>query len=331
MTSLAVFRGASDEGRYDPTFACVSHTPDGGKYVALEITDSGVQNRTFYRASDLDSLHKQMENNKYTSVYMDMRDDEHLLPVPTHSSSIPINTSQFRGAKSDMELKTLFKLSDLVASQLKTSEDETGFRGTIPTKYQTSFQKRETDVFTEYRGGVRERDTGLVVELSRVVPKTIEWEERLARVYRGLEVVKSLSYIGCKVSDLNTLMTHTLDPSKDEMYGSVVHHTGYMPDESNDIPEGVLEQHEFRTLGLVIGDKSGNQACVYRGTFTPHYVELPETLINELTSKEPTQAERLQSMIDTAPEHIREKFRGIDIHSLSDDRLKKYETVLKRY
>ena len=119
--------------------------------------------------------------------------------------------------------------------------------------------RRCKDEFYEYRGGVK-HSSGLTVELSRVEPISDVWEQRLERVHRGLTAVRGLVHAGVARQDLDQCFLAHMDRDQDQVYGSVVRHTGYDPHEN--ITWDKLNEYDYVTLSATVADMDNNVATI---------------------------------------------------------------------
>ena len=79
---------------------------------------------------------------------------------------------------------------------------------------------------------------------------------------------------GAKVDDLDRAFMSHMDPDKDVVYGSVVHHTGFESHEDS-LPLDRLERYDFLTIGVAVGDGK-ETALLYRGAEAVDGVDLAE-------------------------------------------------------
>ena len=68
---LIVVRG-NKHGKYDATFACAAHEDARNSYVAIDVTDGQISDRTVYRASQRAALERRMCDPAYRAVSVDM-------------------------------------------------------------------------------------------------------------------------------------------------------------------------------------------------------------------------------------------------------------------
>lgn len=257
---LYVIRGARNN--LDPTYACASHDKESGRYVALEVdtTQGRVVNR---RIESSRAAVEELASN-YRGVYMDTRDDSNLMEAPTVKNSIAADLDLIRRAKSDEELEDLRNLSAKTRAMLEEGMSESKFRGVANSLGNRAYFKAHRGKgFTEYRGGMKD-EHGRCSDLTRVVAHNAAWEERLARVNRGLDRVERAAQSGVSVKELDDTFRGCLDETKDGMVSSCIHPTGY---ESNEKFRSFksLADYDFVTIGVGISDGK-DTALIYRST-----------------------------------------------------------------
>ena len=257
---LYVIRGA--RSKLDPTYACASHDKESGRYVTLEVdtTKGRVVNR---RVESSREAVEELASN-YRGVYMDTRDDPNLMALPKVKNSIAADLDLIRRAKSDEELRDLRNLSAKTRAMLEEGMSEAKFRGTANSLGNRAYFKAHRGKgFTEYRGGMKD-EHGRCSDLTRVVAHNAAWEERLARVYRGLDKVEKAAKSGVSIKELDDLFRGCLDETKDAMASSCIHPTGY---ESNEKFRNFkhLADYDFVTIGVGISDGK-DTALIYRST-----------------------------------------------------------------
>ena len=271
MSELLVVRGATDNS-LDPTFACASHSSMRNAYVAIEVDDGNVVDRTLYRSSERVKLERQMNDAKYGSVLVDSRDDKKLLPLnaPSHAGALDI--ASIHRAKSDSEIHQLTTMGKHLYRAIHGASDSDTFRGAVDAQYdtqndtQSAFQRHECEnCFIEYRGGMRHKN-GITVELARVEPLNADWSNRMERVHRGMDAVHNELRVGASIDALNDTFMEHLDREQDVMYGSVMRHTGYNAWDPVPI-SGSLDKYDVVTLGVTISDTNGNTAHYARGIY----------------------------------------------------------------
>jgi hypothetical protein len=257
---LYVVRGARDS--LDPTYACAAHNNQKGRYAMIEVdTDKGtVTGRTM-----TNSVHEvEAEAASYRGVYMDTRPNNSLvkLPVVKHAQSADLDL--IRRAKSDVELDVLNDLSNSTRKLLEHAKDEYTFRGSAHGMGNRAyFRKHVGKGFTEYRGGMKD-SMGRCSDLTRIVPHTTAWRERMNRVHHGLDEVTRSAVAGAPIEKLDAIFKGCLDSRKDIVASSCVHSTGYESVEKfKDF--SVLKPYDFVTVGVAVTDGQ-DTALVYRGT-----------------------------------------------------------------
>lgn len=258
--SLIVVRG-SHKG-VDPTYACTAHDFRGGRYALLEVQDGRVAKRTLVPASDRRQVEEAMQ--QYRGVYVDQRDDAGLLPLTAPAHAVAADLVSMRRAKSDEEMEALRGLSNETRARLDEGVTRTdAFRGAAQKNgHRSAFEVTQARGFTQYRGGLQDAK-GRVSDLTRVEAKTPEWEARLERVERGLDAVFRGIGVGATVADLDRTFQQHLDPNKDVVYGSVVHHIGFESHESS-LPLESVERYDCLNVGAAVGDGK-ETALFYRG------------------------------------------------------------------
>ena len=253
--SLLIVRGGRNES--DPTFSCIAHSTDTGGYVAIELENGIVTNRTLYRGSERKTLETLAESPTYTSVYADKRTEKHLLPFryPKHSLTADLNV--FRRAKSDEEISSIQRMAGILNASREHARDEQHFRGTVDSlDYRHAVQERTGREFTLKRYGLQD-ELGRGVELTSVEPHTLDWKARMMRVDAGCRAVGKQLREGVTGAELDTTFRSHLNPNSDVVYGSVLHHTGYQPWE-DDLKVDVLRKYDVLTVCPIVGDKRGN-------------------------------------------------------------------------
>ena len=253
--SLLIVRGGRNEP--DPTFSCIAHSTNMGEYVAIELENGIVTNRTLYRGSERKTLESLAENPMYTSVYADKRTEHHLLPFryPKHSLTADLNV--FRRAKSDEEISAIQRMAGILHASRQHARDEQHFRGTVDSMdYRHALQERTGNEFTLKRYGLQD-ELGRSVELSSVEPHTLDWKTRMMRVDAGCRAVGKQLKEGVTGAELDKTFRSHLNPISDVIYGSVLHHTGYQPWE-DDLKVDVLRKYDVLTVCPIVGDKRGN-------------------------------------------------------------------------
>lgn len=253
--SLLIVRGGRNEP--DPTFSCIAHSTDTGGYVAIELENGLVTNRTLYRGSERKTLETLADSPTYTSVYADKRTEKHLLPFryPKHSLTADLNV--FRRAKSDEEISSIQRMAGILNASREHARDENHFRGTVDSlDYRHAVQERTGREFTLKRYGLQD-ELGRGVELSSVEPHTLDWKARMMRVDAGCRAVGKQLREGVTGAELDTTFRSHLNPNSDVVYGSVLHHTGYQPWEK-DLRVDVLRKYDVLTVCPIVGDKRGN-------------------------------------------------------------------------
>lgn len=288
----------------DPSYACLSHDGKGGNYGLLHFNDGRLTKREIIPHSKRSTVEDYTLRNNYRgSVYVDDRTSKNLLPLRTGKHCLPLDFGMFRRAKSDAEIDSLQALYGATRKLLQDGDvtDKT-FRGAAATyndEIKTAFKRTECKGFVQYRGGLKD-SLGRVTDLTRVEPKTQQWTERLDRVYKGLSMVEQNVKVDVSLKSLNDMFMTYMDPTKDVVYGNVIHHTGYEGHEQ-DIPLKTTNEYDFVKLGVAVGDtKSGDIALVYRSAF-------PITLTKE---------EKLDRFKGTCIEHsARDVMDQLETHS----------------
>lgn len=298
---LYVIRGSRDT--LDPTYACASHNNAPGKYALLEVDT--VKGAVTKRQLTSSAAAVEQEAAKYRGIFMDTRDDTKLLRQPAVSHSQPANLDLIRRAKSDEELRDLDVLSRKTRELLENKVDENTFRGTANKMGNRSyFRAHHGKGFTEYRGGMKDAK-GRCSDLTHVVPHNAAWEERLARVNRGLDRVTQAATAGVAVEDLDQIFRGCIDTHKDGVASSCVHSTGYESRENlRDFSR--LAPYDFITIGVAVSD-GVDTALVYRGTKQV----MPETTMPPPpTARSPPTPPSPPPKTDPPPIPSRSLFRG---------------------
>ena len=257
---LYVVRGARDS--LDPTYACASHNNQTGRYAMIEVdTNSGmVTGRKL--ANNVNTVER--EAATYRGVYMDDRTDDSLVGMPSVTHAQRADLDMIRRAKSDLELQVLDELSDDTRRLLDRSDDERTFRGAAHQMgHRAYFRKHDGNGFTEYRGGMKDA-MGRCSDLTRIVPHTTAWRERMERVNNGLDQVAQAAVAGSSIEQLDAVFRGCLDPKKDAVASSCVHSTGYESIEKFKNFSS-LAPYDFVTIGVAVSDGQ-DTALVYRGT-----------------------------------------------------------------
>ena len=293
--SLYVVRGGV--AHTDPTYACVSHNTAPSRFVMIETNDEGnVSKRTIVPSDDIESVENSM-NTFRGEVFVDDRTSDDLVPKPHCHRAAPADLDMFRSSKSDEELDKLSKLSKMTRSLVDTpGMSEAIFRGEAKDNdCKAYFKVHKGNGFTEYRGGMQSSEH-LCSDLTRIVPKTAEWEQRLERVYRGFDRVEAAIEGGERsVPRLNALFRGCLDLDKDAVTESVLFHTGY---ESKEVyrKTNELNDYAFVTLGVPVTAVSNgvyrgsdrDTALVYRKTIQVHPVAPPSPTTPPPSSPRPS-------------------------------------------
>ena len=240
------------------------HDNEERRYGLVEFTDGGVTSRKTFTSPEKEEVERYLSDFR-GDVYVDQRKDSSLLSLQVASDTQEVDFATFRRAKSDAELRALQSLTDRTFDALHSTGEPLSrgtFRGAEDAKggMKSAFQKRKTAGFTEFRAGFQDK-YGRCSELTRIEPRTEEWRSKMKRVYRGLAAVSERAESGAKVKDLEQVFLSHLDHSKDFVYGSVLHHTGYRGHE-DDVPIDVLKDYDFLTIGTHVGD-ADNIATVY--------------------------------------------------------------------
>lgn len=267
VQTIDVIRGLRDG--LDPTYACTAHDGKAGHYALLRFDDDGrLSSREIVPASERSRIEAFTNNGAFRgSVRVDMRADDRLLPLRWNAACERLDTALLRRAKSDVELDTLSDLADTTRNMLENGGDS--FRG-VGGGLKSAFVHRETPGFHEYRGGLKD-GLGRMTDLTKVTPKTPEWEARLDRVNRGLDEVERMLRPGVTTAELDRAFSSHMDVSRDAVYGRVVQHTGFEGNESS-VSLDALQEFDHLRLGVAVGTAWGNDepALVYRSV---HAVE----------------------------------------------------------
>lgn len=267
--SVVIVRG-SFRG-LDPTYACVSHNGSPSNFGILHFTDGLLTKREIIPRSEQKRVEAYTVKNTFRgAVYVDDRTSKDLLPLKTGPHCTRLDISTFRRSKSDEEIDALTKLYRSTRRLLADSNpNEKAFRGASrqgSEDLKAAFVRTDRKGFVQFRGGLKDSQ-GRLSDLTRVEPKTKEWEARLDRVYKGLDAVMANATVGTPIKDLNDCLWKHLDPTKDVVYGDAVHHTGFESQEFS-IPLTTIQQHDFLKAGVAVGDlSSGEVAVVFRGAF----------------------------------------------------------------
>lgn len=277
-SSLYIVRGPQSghgANTHDPVFSCMAHSTKSDRYLALEISEDGIS-RQIVDGSAVTSI----SQNFRGTVHLDVRNDAGLMPLPSVGECVPIDDfSTFRRAKSDAEIADL----DVMYADTRSRLDDDfvqcidTFRGN-ETSMESGFTKTEHNNFVQYRGGFRDR-LGRSSDLTTVVPKTQEWEDRLDRVYQGLEAVEKHAGIGVSRSTLNNLFLSHMDP-QDSVYGNVTNAVGWSLGEDG-MEFDTLNKYDYIMFGCAIaGPDDETPALVFRNAraiVTDAEIELDST------------------------------------------------------
>ena len=277
-SSLYIVRGPqSGHGAdtHDPVFSCMAHSTKSDRYLTLEISEDGIS-RQIVDGSAVTSI----SQNFRGTVHLDVRNDAGLMPLPSVGKYVPIDDfSTFRRAKSDAEIADLDVMYAATRSRLNDDFVECidTFRGN-EASMESGFTKTEHNNFFQYRGGFRDR-LGRSSDLTTVVPKTQEWEDRLDRVYQGLEAVDRHAGIGVDRSTLNNLFLSHMDP-QDSVYGNVTNAVGWSFGEGG-MEFDTLNKYDYVMFGCAIaGPDDETPALVFRNAraiLTPAEIQLCST------------------------------------------------------
>lgn len=256
----------------DANYACIAHDGESNRYALITFRGGKVVSRDVYAASKRSEVEHILsrEAGNGNAVYVDARRDTKLLPLQAPPLSKEADLSLYRRSKSDAELRALAALNEKTFDKLHMQKSETAtvFRGAADNAHvKTIFLKNVTPHFVQYRAGLRDT-LGRVSDLTRVVPKTEEWTDRLARVYRGLHDVREAVHEGVSVDDLNALCRRQLHHT-DKLVSDVVVHTGFASDETFRGAR-VLQEYDHVRIGCSVSDNEGNVALVYT-TAVPVY------------------------------------------------------------
>lgn len=253
--SLLIVRGGRNEP--DPTFSCIAHSTDPGKYVAVEFENGLVTNRTLYRGAERKALERMATNPAYTSVFADTRTDKHLLPFRFPNDALSADLTVFRRAKSDEEISSIQQMAQILDAARRSARDEQHFRGVVDSlDLRHAVMERRGTEFTVNRYGLQDAH-GRSVELASVTPHTLDWRARMLRVNDGCRAVETQLKEGVTAVDIDKTFRSHLNPKSDVVYGSVLHHTGYQPWE-DDLKVDVLKEFDVLTICPIVGDKRGN-------------------------------------------------------------------------
>lgn len=267
--SAVIIRG-SYKG-LDPIYASMAHNAKEKHYTVLEFENGLLKNRNSVPFSDKNDIDRYTKYDTFKgTVFVDSRTDSKLLPLTVGRHCVNADLGMFRRAKSDEEIEALESLQAHTLNMFNDIKSEHKFRGAIEKKegLQSALQKTETKGFTQYRGGFKDT-LGRTIELTHISPKTKSWEERLGRVYEGMDKVKSKMKVGASMDTLTDIFKGCLDPTQDTMYGPILQHGGYRRVE-DDIPLEKLEAYDVLILGCVCGSASdkNDMALVYRSAHT---------------------------------------------------------------
>ena len=223
--SLLIVRGGRNEP--DSTFSCIAHTTEPKQYVAIEFEDGVVAKRTLYRGSERRDLERIANTGAYTAVYADMRKDSRLMSFSYPKHAMHADLGLFRRAKSDDEIHRLQTMSSILSASVRTDVNETQFRGVVDDlKYRHAMTSMPGERFTLKRYGLKD-ERGLEVELTSIQPHTADWAERVTRIQRGCDAVRSRLAEEVSLADLDKTFRSALNPKVDRVYGHCLHHTGY--------------------------------------------------------------------------------------------------------
>ena len=211
-------------------------------------------------------VEKEMKSFRGT-VLVDDRNDRNLMPLTVPDNAKSYDMSHIQRIKSDECIEAVERMARLTRQKLyaATDVDAKSFRGDSGASKpfpRSAFQKTETAGFVQYRGGFQD-DMGHCTDLTRVEAKTQEWEDRLDRVYRGLDAIKSHCYDGVKEETIQRIFRAHLDPKMDQFVSGPIFSTGYKGIEDN-VKLEKLQTYDLLTLGAVIGNYRGETSTVLR-------------------------------------------------------------------
>lgn len=266
MPSRDLFVVRGNRVGVDPMYACLSNDGKEGNFVLLTLDDGQLESREIVPFSDRRRVEDfTLQRNDFRgTVHVDTRTEDRLLPLKWSDKCVEADLSDFRRAKSDDEIEALTRYKGVVHALLENGEGdiERSFRG-VGDGLKTAYERVESSGFVQYRGGVKD-GKGRLMELSKVVPKTVDWENRLERAYRGFAAVKAEMEPDVAVDTLNKCFMQHMDPRLDIVYGNVVHSTGFEGHEE-DVHINRLKEYDYLRLGLAVGDaQTGEVAILYR-------------------------------------------------------------------
>lgn len=330
---IVVFRGGKRHP--DPTYCCLAHNATPGNYGVLHFRGGRVVRREIIPATERDRVERYTNKDSAFrgAVYVDRRSDNTLLPLRASSEYRTADLSLFRRAKSDEEINAIESLHERTRRQLDAPEGSISeFRGSGTERH--VMQKTEHRGFTQYRAGLKD-DRGRLSDLTRIVPKTADWEARMRRVYKGLDAVEKLIVPGASLAQLNAAFAKELDQTQDSVYGNVVCQTGFEGDERS-VSCDTLQSFNVVKVGAAVGAKNGETAVVYKGVKTVLDDEAAEenfrgTCIGATPVEVLTQLKRFPNLMTTTGEKsgvpLRDLYRGVTKYAGSFDTL---ETAVSR-
>ena len=218
-TFMAIARGSKND--IDPYSACLANEAATGKYVVLEVSGNHVSSRRLFRSSERSVVEKiaSEASRGGTTVLYDMRKKSDILPLTIPRHADPLDFQGLVRARSEDEILRVQALSRKTFDLLHQDRvsNARSFRGVSEqSECDGTLEKRQMDGFVQYRAGMRD-EKGLVSDLTRVVPQTPEWEQRMGRIYKGLQAVGEAAVVGASHWTLKSVMESHLDASKDQM------------------------------------------------------------------------------------------------------------------
>ena len=214
-------------------------------------------NRTVYRGSQRNALEKLAQSPDFTCIYADTRTEPHLLSFTFPKNSVDADLNIFRRAKSNDEVAAIQEMTSILEASRNNGSDENHFRGTVESlNYKHAMQEHPGKHFTLRRYGLQD-SYGRSVELSTMEPHTEDWKSRAVRIDNGCNAVARQLKEGAVGHDIDETFRSYLNPNTDVVYGSVLHHSGYQPWES-DLKVDVVQKYDVLTVCPVVGDTAGN-------------------------------------------------------------------------
>lgn len=306
MESHTLLVSRNGRSANDPTYCSIAHKNVPGEYTMVRLDGNGETTDRSHTTSRSE-VEKEMKSFRGT-VLVDDRDDRSLMPLSVPDNAKPYDLSAIQRIKSDECIEAVERMARLTRQKLyaATEVDAKSFRGDSAASKpfpRSAFLKTETAGFVQYRGGFQD-DMGHCTDLTRVDAKTPEWDERLDRVYKGLDAIKSHCCEGVKEETIQRIFRAHLDPQQDEFVSGPIYSTGYKGIEDN-VKLSKLQSYDLLTLGAVIGNYRGETSTVLREVkevkeYEPPHVNFPNAREQALPPRQSVLPSPPRSMPSTA-------------------------------